>query len=608
MTARRLQRLVLTGSITGAVIVALDGTVLTVAQPALQRDLHASFAQVQWTSTGYLIAVASLLVFAGRLGDRYGHQQLFALGILGFGATSAAIGLAPGVGWVIGLRVAQGIFGALLQPATLGMLRATYPPDQLGIPLALRTSAIGLAAAAGPVLGGALVAHWGWRGVFFLNVVPACLIGGLAWVVRVPSLAPAPPPPPTPTLTPPSASGHVPASASAFEPREASPGGPAGGAAPAGAAATGSDSEPRTAPSGGATPAATTAVASTTAGAGTTAGARTTAGAVAAHGATADHGATATPGARAAAGLDLPGACLLALALVSLVHTLVALPETGWTVVTALGGAVAVFACGAFIRHERRTASPLVPLSVVGSTTIASALAVLLSAAAALFGTLFVSTYFLQDVLALDPMECGLRVLPLAVLMVLSAPASAVLQRRYGPRRTTLAAMTLLTLGILVLSQLDRTSTAPAIGAGFLLLGAGFGTVMVTATAVIVRHVPTAHAGVAGGLQQTAMNIGPTLGVATATMLVALTTPTTTGDHSPGGPHWTAEAFLSAMGPTLLTLAAVAATGALAAAKLPRGTTVNGDSRQPPAVVGRRDRDPSKASKASEASATTSGD
>ncbi|MGA5560796.1 MFS transporter [Streptomyces platensis] len=543
MTARRLQRLVLTGSITGAVIVALDGTVLTVAQPALQRELHASFAQVQWTSTGYLIAVASLLVFAGRLGDRYGHQQLFALGILGFGATSAAIGLAPGVGWVIGLRVAQGIFGALLQPATLGMLRATYPPDQLGMPLALRTSAIGLAAAAGPVLGGALVAHWGWRSVFFLNVAPACLIGALAWAARASTLAPAP--------------GGVP---------EAATGTTAGAAATSGASAT-------------------TQLAAT-------------AGPPAA-------GATATGGARVAAGLDLPGACLLALALVSLVHTLVALPETGWTVVTALGGAVAVFACGAFIRHERRTASPLVPLSVVGSPAIASALVVLLSASAALFGTLFVSTYFLQDVLALDPLECGLRVLPLAVLMVLSAPASAVLQRRYGPRRTTMAAMTLLTLGILVLSQLDRTSTAPAIGAGFLLLGAGFGTVMVTATAVIVRHVSTDHAGVAGGLQQTAMNIGPTLGVATATLLVTLTTPTTAGDHPPGGPHWTAEAFFPAMNPTLLTLAAVAATGALAAAKLPRSTTANGDPRQPPAVAGGRDRDPSEAAGAA---AMTSGD
>ncbi|MFJ4531647.1 MFS transporter [Streptomyces nigrescens] len=508
MTARRRQRLVLTGSITGAVIVALDGTVLTVAQPALQRDLHASFGQVQWTSTGYLIAVASLLVFAGRLGDRYGHQQIFALGILGFGAASAGIGLAPGVGWVIGLRVAQGVFGALLQPATLGMLRATYPSDRLGMPLALRTSAIGLAAAAGPVLGGALVAHWGWRAVFFLNVVPAGLIGLLALAVRVPTPA---------------------------------------------------DRE--------------------------TAGATTTA------------GGTRAPAPR----LDLPGACLLALALVCLVHTLVTLPETGWTTATTLGGAAAALACGAFIRHERRTASPLVPLSVLRSTTVASALAVLLSASAALFGALFVSTYFLQDVLAMDPLQCGLRVLPLAVMMVLSAPASVVLQRRYGPRRTTVAAMTLLTLGILALSQLDRTSTAPAISGGFLLLGAGFGTVMVTATAVIVRQVSADHAGVAGGLQQTAMNIGPALGVATATMLVTLTAPTAAGNRPTGGPHWTGEAFLSAMGPTLLTLAAVAATGALAAAKLPR-RTAGGDSPQSPAITG-RDRDPAEATKA-----VTSGD
>ncbi|MGW8552824.1 MFS transporter [Streptomyces tubercidicus] len=300
---------------------------------------------------------------------------------------------------------------------------------------------------------------------------------------------------------------------------------------------------------------------------------------------------------RPATRLDLPGACLLALTLVCLVHTLIALPETGWTVATSLAGAAAVVGSGAFIRHERRTASPLIPLSVVGSTTVAAALAVLLSASAALFGALFVGTYFLQDVLAMDPLECGLRVLPLALLMVLSAPASAVLQRRYGPRRTTVVAMTLLTLGILALSQLDRTATAPAIGGGFLLLGAGFGTVMVTATAVIVRHVSTDHAGVAGGLQQTAMNIGPTLGVATATMLVTLTTPATTGARPPAGPHWTGEAFLSAMGPALLTLAAIAATGALAAFQLPCSTATDDaddDSPHQPAAGG-RDRAPAEA-------------
>ncbi|GDY78382.1 hypothetical protein SAV31267_078670 [Streptomyces avermitilis] len=176
--------LTLTSSVVGAVIVALDGTVLTVAQPTLGRDLHASVAEVQWTSTGYLIAVASLLVFAGRVGDRYGHQRVFAVGMLGFGAASAGIGMAAGIGWVIGLRVVQGVFGALLQPATLGMLRAAYPPDRLGMPIALRTSAIGVAAAAGPLVGGALVTPFGWRSVFFVNVVPALAMGGLALAVR----------------------------------------------------------------------------------------------------------------------------------------------------------------------------------------------------------------------------------------------------------------------------------------------------------------------------------------------------------------------------------------------------------------------------------------
>lgn len=186
MTPTARQRLTLAGSVTGAAVVALDGTVLTVAQPSLQRDLDASLAAVQWTSTAYLITVASLLVFAGRLGDRYGHQRVFAVGVLGFAASSAAIALAPGIGWVIALRVAQGVGGALLQPATLGLLRAAYPADRLGPPIALRTSAIGLAAAAGPVVGGALTTHFGWRSVFFLTVAPAVAAGAAALFVRLP--------------------------------------------------------------------------------------------------------------------------------------------------------------------------------------------------------------------------------------------------------------------------------------------------------------------------------------------------------------------------------------------------------------------------------------
>ncbi|MFD9416159.1 MFS transporter [Streptomyces goshikiensis] len=166
-------------------IVALDGTVLVVAQPSMRRDLGATVAQVQWTSTAYLLTVAAFLVVAGRLGDRYGHPRLAVIGVLGFAAASAGIALAPGVGWVIILRAAQGLFGALLQPATLALLRLAYPPDRLGTPVAIRTSAIGVAAAAGPLLGGLLVAHLGWRAVFVVNVPIALAIAALILAVRV---------------------------------------------------------------------------------------------------------------------------------------------------------------------------------------------------------------------------------------------------------------------------------------------------------------------------------------------------------------------------------------------------------------------------------------
>ncbi len=456
------RRLTLTGSVAGAAIVALDGTVLTIVQPTMQRDLHASFDQVQWTSTGYLIAVASLLVFAGRIGDRYGHRQVFAVGILGFGAASAGIGLASGIGWVIALRVLQGVFGALLQPATLGMQRAAFQPDRLGMPIALRTSAIGVAAAAGPLVGGALAARFDWRAAFFLNVVPALVIGVLVLVVREPSAR---------------------------------------------------DTKPARA---------------------------------------------------SGAGLDLPGACLLAVTLGCLVHALVSLPDGGRQVATVTGFAAAAVAGAAFVRHERRTPHPLVPPEVLGSAAVTSALGILVAASAVLLGALFVTTYFLQDTLGLDPFRSALTGLPGAVAMVLGAPLAAVLLRRYGPRRTTAAAMTLLALGALVLSRLGADSPTVAICGGIFLVGAGFGGAMVTATAVIVRHAPAEHAGVAGGLQQTAMNIGPTVGVAAATALMTFAAPA--ADRS-------GETFVSAMGPALTVLAAVAAAGALLAMRLPGRTT-----------------------------------
>ncbi|MET9499254.1 MFS transporter [Streptomyces sp. NPDC006552] len=469
-----LRRVTLAGSVVGAVLVALDGTVLTVARPALQHDLGASLTEAQWTSTAYLIAVASLLVFAGRLGDRYGHRRLFALGMLGFAAASAGIGWAPGIGWVIALRVVQGGCGALLQPATLGMLRAAYPPERLGMPIALRTSAIGVAAAAGPLVGGVLTDRFGWRSVFFLGVVPAVVIALLVLRVKEPEPSAAP------------------------------------GAAP---------------------------------------------------------------------GLDPGGVVLLGAALACLVTALVTLSDRGGSAYTVLAAAAGGVAATALVRHERRTPSPLLPLSVVASPVVVAALCTLLTASAALFGTLFVASYFLQDVLGLDALGTALYLLPAALCMVLAAPLGAVLLRRHGARVTTGAGMVLLALGVFAFGRLDGTATAPAVGACAVAVGAGFGAVMVSATEALVRRAAVADAGVAGGLQQTAMNVGPTLGVALSTTLLA-------AGH--GLPR--------ALGPTLTVLALVTCVGAVAARGLPSRTRDTARSpaqeqaRPPGGPVARTDR------------------
>lgn len=443
------QRIALAASAAGAAIVALDGGVLLVAQPSLQRDLNASVTEVQWTSTGYLVAVAALLVLAGRLGDRFGHRRLLCAGVLGFGAASAGIAVAGSVGWVIALRVAQGVFGALLQPATLALLRLAYPEDRLGRPIAVRTSVLAVAAGAGPVLGGLVVAHLGWRAVFWINVPVALAIALLTLAVRVPA-----------------------------------PERPADGGGRVG----------------------------------------------------------------------LAGAALLATALAALVHALAGIPERGWTGTgTLLGLLAAAGALALLVAYERRAEHPNVPRAVARSVPVTASVAILLVTTAGLFGTLFRATFHLQDVLRLDPLDTGLRVLPLTALMVLGAPVAGTALRRYGPRRTAVCGTLLVVLGITLLSRSGPGGAWAPMAAAFAVLGAGFATVMVTATASVVGDAPPGYAGVVGGLKQTAMNVGPTLGIAVAAG--------TTG--AAGVPD-------AAMGTTLLLLAAVAALGLLPASLLSR--------------------------------------
>ncbi|MFC0600901.1 MFS transporter [Streptomyces palmae] len=164
----------------GVTMVALDGTIVAIANPAIADDLNASLSDIQWITNGYLLALAVALITAGKLGDRFGHRQTFLIGVAGFALSSGAIGLSGSVSLVVSFRVLQGLFGALLMPAALGLLRATFPPAQLNMAIGIWGMVIGASTAGGPIVGGLLVEHVNWQSVFFINVpvgVLALLLG-----------------------------------------------------------------------------------------------------------------------------------------------------------------------------------------------------------------------------------------------------------------------------------------------------------------------------------------------------------------------------------------------------------------------------------------------
>jgi EmrB/QacA subfamily drug resistance transporter len=170
----RRRQLTLVATIVGSSMTFIDSTVVNIALPTIGRQLHAGLAEQQWVMLSYSLAVASLYIVSGALGDRYGRRGMFTIGVLGFAATSMLAGLAPNAGVLVGARVLQGVAGALLTTNSLALLRATYGADS-GRAVGLWTAWSGIGILAGPPLGGLLVQYASWRWIFFLNLPPAVL-------------------------------------------------------------------------------------------------------------------------------------------------------------------------------------------------------------------------------------------------------------------------------------------------------------------------------------------------------------------------------------------------------------------------------------------------
>jgi EmrB/QacA subfamily drug resistance transporter len=171
-------RWVLAATVLGSGMAMLDATVVGIALPRIGRSFHSGLGTLQWVVTGYSLTLAAFLLLGGSLGDRRGRKRIFSVGVIWFAVGSVCCGLAPNAATLIAARIGQGIGGALLAPASLAILQASFQPSDRGRAIGAWSGLGGLAAAAGPLVGGYLIAAGSWRYVFFINIPIA--IGVLA--------------------------------------------------------------------------------------------------------------------------------------------------------------------------------------------------------------------------------------------------------------------------------------------------------------------------------------------------------------------------------------------------------------------------------------------
>jgi EmrB/QacA subfamily drug resistance transporter len=173
----------------GFFMTLLDLTIVNIAVPNMIAHLHASLADILWVINAYSLVLAVLVITSGRLGDLVGPRRMFTAGVALFTVASAACGLAPSPGWLIGFRAVQGLGAALLMPQTLTIITQVFPPERRGAAFGVWGAVAGVATIAGPTLGGLLVTAFDWRWIFFINLPVGVVVLALAGIL-VPGLRP----------------------------------------------------------------------------------------------------------------------------------------------------------------------------------------------------------------------------------------------------------------------------------------------------------------------------------------------------------------------------------------------------------------------------------
>jgi EmrB/QacA subfamily drug resistance transporter len=441
-------------------MVVLDATIVNVALPSIQRDLHMSEADLQWIVNAYALTFGGFLLLGGRAGDLMGRKRVFLVGVVVFTGASLLNGLAPTSEFLIVFRGLQGLGAAMIAPAALSIITTTFAEG------AERTKAMGVWAAiavgggaVGLVLGGILVETLSWPWIFFVNI-PVGIAVFLASLRYVPE----------------SRDEHV-------------------------------------------------------------------------------H-----------QGFDLAGAATVTAGLVALVYGIVKAQEKGWGSAHTLGfGLLSLALLSAFVVIERRSAEPLVRLSIFRVRTIRAANVVMLFVASGIFAMFFFNTLYVQRVLGFSPIQAGLAFLPFTAGIVIGAGLAQRLVPRLGAREVPLIGMALAVAGLLLFLRLEPDGTYLSdLLPGIILVSIGMGLTFVPITLIATSGMPADDAGLASGLFNTSQQIGGALGLAIlSTLAASATTSSLAGDTGRPTQADEAQALVDGFHVAFLGSAIAVAAGAL---------------------------------------------
>ena len=411
-------RWVIAATVLGSGIAAIDATVVGIALPTIGRAFHSGVGTLQWVVSGYSLTLAAFLLLGGSLGDRMGRKRIFSIGVVWFAVASMCCGFAPNAGVLIVARVLQGIGGALVAPASLAILQASFRPQDRARAIGAWSGLGGVATAAGPLLGGYLIMAGSWRWVFFINLPVSVAV--LVITAR-----------------------HVPESR-----------------------------DP------------------------------TTSGRV-----------------------DMVGAALAVVFLAGLTYGLIEAPTRGWSsaaVVACL--VVALLAAPAFLVVERRRTRPMLPLELFRSRQFSGANGVTFAVYAALGGALFLLPVELQLVKGYSPLESGVALFPITLVMLTLSARSGAFSARVGPRLQMTVGPLVVGAGLALLTRAANpggywTQVFPAV----MLFAVGLAITVAPLTATAMGAAPSEHSGVASAINNVVARAASLLAVAVLPLLAGLT-------------------------------------------------------------------------------------